>query len=81
MILSLIKQVLIVLLSFSGSLATKYVSLNDGPYTFRPTLIDLNPVQLKYYSFMISLDKCIGSCTVLTPEIRVKKNQKTYILQ
>ena len=44
-------------------------------------LIDLNPVQLKYYPFMISLDKCIGSCTVLTPEICVKKNQKTDILQ
>ena len=28
----------------------------------RPTLIDLNPVELNYYLFMISLDKCSGSC-------------------
>ena len=24
--------------------------------------IDLNPVELKYYPFMVSLDKCSGSC-------------------
>ena len=29
----------------------------------RPTLIDLNPVELKY-PFMISLDKCTESCIV-----------------
>ena len=28
----------------------------------RPFLIDLNPVELKYYPFMISLNKCNGSC-------------------
>ena len=28
----------------------------------RPTLIDLNLVKLKYYPFMISLDKYNGSC-------------------
>ena len=28
----------------------------------RPTLIDLNPIKLNYYSFMISIDKCSGSC-------------------
>ena len=27
----------------------------------RPSLIDINPVELKYYSFMISLNKCTGS--------------------
>ena len=27
-----------------------------------PTLIDSNPVELNYYSFLISLDKCSGSC-------------------
>ena len=31
----------------------------------RPTLIDLNLVELKYYLFMISLDKCSGSCNVI----------------
>ena len=28
----------------------------------RPTLIDLNPFELRYYPFMINLDKCRGSC-------------------
>ena len=28
----------------------------------RRTLIDLNPVELNHYLFMISLDKCSGSC-------------------
>ena len=54
---SLIKQVFIVLSSFSSSVATKSVSLNDEPCMIRPTLIDLNPVEVKYYLFMISLDK------------------------
>ena len=56
----LIKQVFILLLSFSKSLATKCLSLNDEPCMVRPTLIDLNHVELKYYPFMISLDKRNG---------------------
>ena len=35
----------------------------------RPTLIGLNPVELKCYSFVINLDKCTGSCNVLFPKI------------
>ena len=58
----LIKQVFIVLLSFSGSLESKCVSLNNEPCTIRPTLINLNPTELNYYPFMISLDKCSRSC-------------------
>ena len=54
----LIKQVFIVLLSFSRSLATKYMSLNNEPCRNRFNLIDLKPVKLKYFSFMINLDKC-----------------------
>ena len=42
----------------------------------RPTLIDLNPVELKYYPFMISLNKCTGSCNVLSPKICVPKETK-----
>ena len=64
---SLIKQVFIVLLGFSISLArdqTKCLLLNDEPGMVRPTLIDMNPVELKYYPFMISLNKCTGSCSV-----------------
>ena len=42
----------------------------------RPTLIDLNPFELKYYPFMISLHKCSGSCNVLSPKICVPKKIK-----
>ena len=52
----LIKQLFIVLLSFSRSLGTKSVSLNIEPSMTRPT-IDLNPIGLNYYPLMISLDK------------------------
>ena len=47
---SLIKQVFIVLLNLSEYLArdrTKFRSLTDEPCMVRPTLIDLNPVELK----------------------------------
>ena len=42
----------------------------------RPTLIDLSPVELKFYSFMNSLDKCNGSCNVLSPKICILKKTK-----
>ena len=42
----------------------------------KPTLIDKNPVDLKYYPFMISLNKCTGSCNVLSPKICVSKETK-----
>ena len=42
----------------------------------RPTLIDLNPPELKYYSMMISLDKCTGSCNILSPKMGVPKESK-----
>ena len=58
----LIRQVFIGLLCFSRSLAIKYGSLNNKPCMIRPTLIDLNPIELNYYPFMISLDKYSGSC-------------------
>ena len=31
----------------------------------RPTLIDVNHFKHNYYSFIISLDKCNGSCNVV----------------
>ena len=64
---------LIAMLSFSESLATKSVSLNDEPCTIRPTLIDFDPVEGKYCPFMISLDKYSGSCNVLSPKICSKE--------
>ena len=58
----LIKKLFIGLLSFNGSLATKCMSLNNEQCkTTRLTLIDLNPVELKCYLFMISLDIYNGS--------------------
>ena len=61
----LLKQVFIVLLSFSGSLATKFVSLNNEPLMIMATSVDSNSIELNYYLFMISLDKCNGSCNVV----------------
>ena len=66
-----IKQLFIGLLIFVSSLGSKCVSLNEKPCMIRPSLIDLNPVELKYYPFVISLDKCTGSCNVLSPKICV----------
>ena len=54
----LIKPVLIAFLSFSESLATECVSLNNKPCMLRP-------IPFNYYSFMISLDKCNGSCNAV----------------
>ena len=76
---SLIKQLFIVLLSFSSSLAheqTKCLFLNDKPCMVRPTLIDSNPFKLKYCPFMISLDRFFGSCNVLSPRICGPKETK-----
>ena len=70
------KKVFIVLLSFSVSLATKYLSLNKEPYMVRHTVTDLSPVQLKYYPFMISLDECNESCNVLSRKICVERKTK-----
>ena len=69
----------IVLLSFSISLAcdrTKYLFLNDELCMVRPTIIDMNSVELKYHPFVISIDKCTGSCNVLSPDIYVPKETK-----
>ena len=77
--MSLIKQVFFVLLSFCESLAchrTKCLFLIDKPCMVRATLINLKPVEHKYYLILISLDKCSGSCNVLSPEICVPKETK-----
>ena len=69
----------IVLLSFSESLARdrmKCLFLNDKPCMVRPSFTDMNPVELKYYPFMITFNKCTGSCNILSPEICVPKETK-----
>ena len=50
--------------------------LNDETCIVRPSLIDLNPVELRYYLFMISLNKCPGICNVLSPKICDPKKTK-----
>ena len=71
--LRLIKQVFVVLLSFSESLATMN---SDELCMVWSNLIDLNPIELKYYPFMIILDKFSGNCNILSPKECVPKNIK-----
>ena len=59
-----IKQVFLGLLSFSRSLATKYLSLNNEACIIRSVFTDLNLDDLNYYQFMVSLDKYTESCNV-----------------
>ena len=80
----LIKKVFITLFSFSGSLTskanafgrTKCISLKNQPCMTRPTVIDLNQHEhnqgLRYYPFMISLDRCIGSCNTSSTSCFIK---------
>ena len=63
-------------LSFSSSLAIKCLFLNDEPCIVRPTLIELNPVELKYYPFLISLNKFTWSYNDLSPKICVPNKAK-----
>ena len=42
----------------------------------RHTLIDMNSAGLKYYPFMISLNKCTGSCNAFSPKVWVPKETK-----
>ena len=50
--------------------------LNDEPCMVRPTLVDMNSVELKYYPFMITLNKCTESCNVLSPNTWIPKEKK-----
>ena len=60
----LIKKVFIAIFSFSRSLPQNFVSFVylTEQWLTTSTLIDLNPVELNYYPFMFSLDKCNGIC-------------------
>ena len=37
----------------------------------RPTLIDLNPDELRYYPFIIILESCDGSCNTVEDPFRI----------
>ena len=41
-------------------------------YVLTDLLFDLNPVELNYYPFLFSLDKCNGSCNAVD-ELSTKK--------
>ena len=79
--LRLIKHLFIALLSFRWSLATKYAPLNSEPCMNRPLLVDLNPVELSYYRFKVSLDTGSGSCNAavdLSTKICVPSKTKKH---
>ena len=42
----------------------------------RTSLIDLNPVELKFHPFIFSLDECTGSCNALSLKTCVPKETK-----
>ena len=48
------------LLSFNRFIATKLVYINNKTCMIRQTLIDLNPIELNCYPFMIILNKYSG---------------------
>ena len=74
-------HLVIAFLSFSESLAydgTKCLFLNDETCMVRPIIINMNPNELKSYLFVISLNKCTGSCNVLSQKLYVfQRKQKT----
>ena len=53
------------LLSFSKSLASKFMSSNNKQSHARYILIELNPVNVTYYPFINFLDKFNGNCNTL----------------
>ena len=77
------KQVFISLKSFCGLLAAKCISLNNGTFLARPIFIDLKPDEPHYFPFIVSLDRCNGSCNILDdPSDRIyipKKNNRKCI--
>ena len=73
---SLNKKVFIVLLVFGQSSLpdpTKCLSLIDESCMVTLTLVDLNPLEYRYYPFMISVCKCSRNCNFLSPKICVPK--------
>ena len=53
-----INHVFIMLLSSGRCLATKGLCLSNEQCMTRPTPINLNPIEVNYYPFLISFDKC-----------------------
>ena len=72
------------LLNFVGSLATTCISVINETGIVRLTFIDLDLVELNYYLFTNSLDKCNESCDAVTDsstKISVPSKTKDIILK
>ena len=75
----LIGQVFIALLSFIRYSETKVVYLNNKPLIIMSNVIDLHPIEVNYYPFIVILDKCNESCNAvddLSTKIRVLSETK-----
>ena len=73
----------IALLSFSKFLARKQrkcLFLNDEPCMVRPSLINMNPNELKYYPLMIRSKDALEVVMSYLQKDVFHKIQKTYIL-
>ena len=57
----------LVLLGSGGSLTAKCIPINNQLCIVRPTFIDFSPDKLHYYSLIISLGRCDGSCNTVVP--------------
>ena len=55
---------------------TKCLFWNHEPCMVRPTIIDINPVEHRFYPFMIRLNKPTESWNVLSPKVGVPKETK-----
>ena len=64
-----IEQVFIALLSFTSTLATKFISSNNEAYMNQLTLVKLNPDEynqdLYHHQFIFSINRCNGNCNNL----------------
>ena len=48
----------------------KYLTMNNQQCIVRPTLIGLNPEEVRYYTFITILDNCDGSCNITEDPMR-----------
>ena len=57
--------ILVLMLCFGGSLAIKYVSMNNQSYIVKPVVNNFNIYELDYYLFIFSISSCNGSCNFI----------------
>ena len=68
LLLEFLKSLFIVILDSGRSLTSrniKCISLNNEPCLAKPKVINLNPDELHYSTFMIDLNKCGKNCNTL----------------